>query len=1218
MLNRKELDELFDEMKRKTNPKKASEPNRSLKEPIDSIVSYSQSILRGSGKGLGDIYNTVRHPVDQFLTPISTLIYDSAIIYAAHTPPNLVAPEDFVTLNHYALQNQPIYDEAVSRMQARMYQMKTLGHLFVEGDGPKRAELLAESMTSMFVPGYLLKGVSSASKMALNAKTFGFVSSPPLFHNLYPGDVLKGLPKIDLFSPEKIKKSLGEGHYLYVYTSDKKLLVAERVLESPIVRNNGVTSPYLHHSDLASGKPVFTAGELYTHNGHIKSLTDMSGHYLPTGPNLGTFTEKLFYDNGYLDAKGAFKHASLLGKIYNNPIMTHEGFNFNLVPGKETLAFSTAVGAISTAKTKQAITPSENSLPNLGDLSPHIKQTIVTADTIETLLERFDPKTRETIKVFGTNSDKALLDDIEVIENYQSQYKPRNAQHQSMLQRVELAYRFQDAGSILGQFGQLAGRLGNPGLNRAFNIAGSAASFASGALMFAANPIAGLGMMLSGANGLLSCFDDSDEDNSAQILFDAIEQVRTEFYEFKQDLIKYLIQTHQEMFDFWIRGLSGLFSELNLVQHMIQQQGHKLNANDAITHSALNILVKQAHQETLLSAANYGKNRALPIEKLTEAKYYELMPKLYQLTEEASADYHNGLTIYKAECQDGSKAVINEINSLHATGRYAYELAQFDDLRQQASQVFNPRIWIDSTEHYLRLRKISSYQYDEQCKEIQKIIDQGDIFLEHMNSLEPRSFDLFVYYYNHAANAMIDIEFLLTKSETVLQIADQSSRQREVQKLLALIQSDMAKWEERLIINLIKAQQLCLVLGIKPLICTSIPILGISEAELSLPLKNNLNQASNNLLQFPKINTLKAELNRFEKALNTTYFQTIDLFNGKANVIFFNPTVATVFRLVRLLKEYKEEQLAKPTPATSKNTSQPEIKSSDAPSIETLMSVIQELVHSQNTLTQEVQALRKQVGDQQKQRLNDLMEKPAIQWSNMGVEAIDSDDISKVLTSWLCETKAKLPDEATCFNPQGGDGYFLLRRLVSKPWAELSSAVNECSMQNGVKYCSGDEIEYIEYPAKQSEYNTQCALNVLGSSAIHGALFAAVPEAIGDLFYLYGKTSPTRAEEIKWFINLSLMLLLGSSLKGYILGIAVSLITVNTLKKAGLSESSARIAGNTAGFFVNHHRQLTTPLGIAATVTSLTSGRLGLWAEKRLISLLQKPTEQPESKNISI
>jgi len=120
-------------------------------------------------------------------------------------------------------------------------------------------------------------------------------------------------------------------------------------------------------------------------------------------------------------------------------------------------------------------------------------------------------------------------------------------------------------------------------------------------------------------------------------------------------------------------------------------------------------------------------------------------------------------------------------------------------------------------------------------------------------------------------------------------------------------------------------------------------------------------------------------------------------------------------------------------------------------------------------------------------------------------------------------------------------------------------------------------------------------LSDLGTSIVIGATLAALPEALGDSLHLSGLISERNAFHIKIATNAALVFATGSWA-----ATGAAYLTTKTLQYAGVSESKARIGGNTAAFLVNTGLSLTTTKAAAVAVNYL-AGRAGLWAEKGLM-----------------
>lgn len=182
-----------------------------------------------------------------------------------------------------------------------------------------------------------------------------------------------------------------------------------------------------------------------------------------------------------------------------------------------------------------------------------------------------------------------------------------------------------------------------------------------------------------------------------------------------------------------------------------------------------------------------------------------------------------------------------------------------------------------------------------------------------------------------------------------------------------------------------------------------------------------------------------------------------------------------------------------------------------------------------------------------------------------------------------------------CFSNDGQfNNTIEMTGVFSKP-SYQHAIVDSC--EQDIKLYKTDTLESQGLSEITQDYPS--TTDVLSSAVINGALLAAIPEAIGDLFWFYGHVSEKRAEEIKWVATTSIILLTG----GWI-GAAASWVTTHTLKSAGISEPKARIAGNAMSFFINTGQNLTTPLGIAATTLQIASGSFGLWAEKQVVKTI--------------
>ena len=347
---------------------------------------------------------------------------------------------------------------------------------------------------------------------------------------------------------------------------------------------------------------------------------------------------------------------------------------------------------------------------------------------------------------------------------------------------MHAAANLQDKGFALGQAAMLAGRSDNPGLGSALNALSGIASAAAGITMISANVVMpGVGLFLVGANTLIASMDKPEDDNSAQMMFELLHQLQQDIFDLKELMIK----MNHAMALFLMREFNTVYSELSVIQQLIHHQGHQGNLNDAFTHSGIDLLIEQHQKDTLVLADSYGEKRPSPLSALTLDKHLELMPKLYQLTKESFARYHNGLTLYKAENAEGTRAAVAKLYELPYNGQmYGYMMTQWEDLKNEAHQVFNPLIWLEAVKQYIRLG-MSTHPYDKEGLELQQIIYQGEQFMASVEKMEPRVCQSFEAYYSKATEALEEMEALLRYSEKMEMIANNPMvRSKETRELL--------------------------------------------------------------------------------------------------------------------------------------------------------------------------------------------------------------------------------------------------------------------------------------------------------------------------------------------------------------------------------------------------------------------------------------------------
>lgn len=199
-------------------------------------------------------------------------------------------------------------------------------------------------------------------------------------------------------------------------------------------------------------------------------------------------------------------------------------------------------------------------------------------------------------------------------------------------------------------------------------------------------------------------------------------------------------------------------------------------------------------------------------------------------------------------------------------------------------------------------------------------------------------------------------------------------------------------------------------------------------------------------------------------------------------------------------------------------------------------------------------------------------------------------------TPWICST---YDSKLVCVT-KGGKLGRIISKSTSLPWSEIPGdyySACETSEKNGltVRHCIGKKTTLVEYG------NIRPSLvPALGSAALQGALYAALPEAVGDALYLSGRLSQSDAEYVKWVINLALLFTTGSYLSA-----GAACFTRMLLGYAGCSKSQTTVAGNSVAFLVNIGKNMTFA-GVAATSINYLAGKAGFWAEKQIAQRFSK------------
>jgi hypothetical protein len=281
---------------------------------VDPKATYiaSKAIVKGVVAGIKDLFNTIAHPIDNIIMPVSELVYDSTIMLLHHQ--HLKSPKTKSLYTSMMEKNPDIHKDASGRMQRRIDEVKSNMKGFANAPIEKQVEALSTGATTVFVPGALING----ARRVTNLRKYG-IANPPVFH----------APSVDIsasvktFTPKTLKELSGFNDMIYVYTIDNELLISH-VYQGSL----GKGGTQIFHPHLAKLRPVYAAGEAIVNGGKIIELTNFSGHYMPTGMHLPTMVANAFEKAGFTEVNKS---------IFQN-------FYYNIEPPFGSIGMNTEVG----------------------------------------------------------------------------------------------------------------------------------------------------------------------------------------------------------------------------------------------------------------------------------------------------------------------------------------------------------------------------------------------------------------------------------------------------------------------------------------------------------------------------------------------------------------------------------------------------------------------------------------------------------------------------------------------------------------------------------------------------------------------------------------------------------------------------------------------------------------------------------------------------------
>ena len=278
---------------------------------------------------------------------LPSFAYDAGIILAKQT----VSHPDFLELNAIVEKNPGLYQTSLSRMQERLQPIEGSFEQFMQSSGPEKAAILAELSTVLLGPGIALKGINTVSSIVKTYRTTGTLHlRVARFHPLVVNDIFNTPYDFTLLNVADIRAIRGHQTFIWVYDKNKQLKITSRVPDV-FQAGNEINGVFFHHLDpfikhhivanaewlypslvfpsesaVLSGEIasygrsafdqltkegwVYSAGQITTLDGQLACLSLLTGHYkvqdMPFSAPLGRWAEKIFYENGFTEARGKY------------------------------------------------------------------------------------------------------------------------------------------------------------------------------------------------------------------------------------------------------------------------------------------------------------------------------------------------------------------------------------------------------------------------------------------------------------------------------------------------------------------------------------------------------------------------------------------------------------------------------------------------------------------------------------------------------------------------------------------------------------------------------------------------------------------------------------------------------------------------------------------------------------------------------------------------
>lgn len=256
-----------------------------LHHPIDNIATPA---LTGIAQGLGDLGNTILHPVDT-LSEIGSLAWDIVTMAAvAGGPESEACREVLEAYQKSLLKTEHRYSNAHRRMQERFEHLGAFGRAFTEANHPEKVQMAARFLTTIYLPGSAVKvarGIENLEKLGkFNPAVYRQRSRIPRLKD-FMQDYRWYLDNFFDFSEFN-------SHYApHLWSSIDDIrrhssfsLGAENTYAYVILRNGefrAIDERFGGHFSITRGQPILMGGDLVAKNGRIIKVDNRTGDYVP-------------------------------------------------------------------------------------------------------------------------------------------------------------------------------------------------------------------------------------------------------------------------------------------------------------------------------------------------------------------------------------------------------------------------------------------------------------------------------------------------------------------------------------------------------------------------------------------------------------------------------------------------------------------------------------------------------------------------------------------------------------------------------------------------------------------------------------------------------------------------------------------------------------------------------------------------------------------------